>query len=64
METIEVYMNVEIKVDSLNLAYGVHGGRRFYKFQITWLNKHNKPLLGDIITMNRLRLESGYEKVM
>ena len=45
-------------------AYGVNGGRRFYKFQIKWLNKHKKPLIGDIITIiNRLRLESDYEKV-
>ena len=33
-------------------------------FQIKWLNKHKKPLIGDIITIiNRLRLESDYEKV-
>ena len=44
--------------------YGVNGGRRFYKFQSKWLNKHNKPLIGDIITIaNILRLESDYGKV-
>ena len=64
MKMIEADMNVEIKVDSFNFVYGVHGGRRFYKFQIRWLNKHNKPLIGDIITViNILRLESEYEKV-
>ena len=57
-------MNLKIKVDSVNFVYGVNGGRRFYKFQAKWLNKHNKTLIGDIITIvNRLRLESDYEKV-
>ena len=61
---IEADINVKIKVDSFNFVYGVNGGRRFYKFQIKWLNKHNNALIGDIITIiNRLRLESNYEKV-
>ena len=64
MKIIEVDMNVKIKVDSFNFVYGVNGGRRFYKFQVRWLNKHEKALIGDIITIiNRLRLESDYEKV-
>ena len=64
MKIIEADMNVKIKVDPFNFVYGVNGGRRFYKFQIKWLNKHKKPLIGDIITIiNRLSLESDYEKV-
>ena len=56
-------MNVKIKVDSFKFAYGVNGGRRFHKFQIKWLNKHNNALIGDIITIiSRLRLDSNYEK--
>ena len=36
--------------------YGVNGGRRV-------LNKHKKPLIGDIITIiSRLTLENDYEK--
>ena len=58
-------MNVKIKIDSFNFVYGVNGGRRFNKFQIKWLNKQRKPLVGDIITIiNRLRLESYEEKLM
>ena len=64
MKTIEVDMYVKIKVDSFNFVYGVNGGRRVYKFQIRWLNKHKKAVIGDIITIiNTLRLESDYEKV-
>ena len=64
MKIFEADMNVKIKVDSFNSVYGVNGGRRLYKFQIKWLNKHKQPLIGDIITIiNRLRLESDYEKV-
>jgi len=45
-------------------VYCVNGGRKFYKFHIKWLSKHNKLLIGDIITnMNRLKLENDYEKV-
>ena len=45
------------------ILYGVNGGRRFHKFQMTWLNKHNNALIGDIITIiNILRFESHYEK--
>ena len=48
----------------LLILYGVNGGRRFYKFQTKQLNKHNKALIGDLITIiNRLRLESEYGKV-
>ena len=61
---IEVDVNVKIQNDVLNFVYGVNGGRRFYKFRITWLNKHKKPLIVDIITIiNRLRLQSDYEKI-
>ena len=64
MKIIEADMNVKVKVDSFNFVYGVNGGRRSYNFQIRWLNKHKKPLIGDIITIiNRLRLDSDYEKV-
>ena len=57
-------MNVKIKIDSFNFAYGVNGGRRVYKFQIKWLNKHNKILIDDTITIiNILRLASDSEKV-
>ena len=42
MKIVEVDMNVKIKVDSFNSVYDVNGGRRFYKFQITWLNKQRK----------------------
>ena len=45
----EVDMNVKIKVDVFNFVYGVNGGKRFYKFQIKWLNKHKKPLIFDTI---------------
>ena len=46
------------------ILYDVNGGRRFHKFQIKWLNKHNNALIGDIITIiNRLRVEGNYEKV-
>jgi hypothetical protein len=56
-------MAVKIKADSFNVVYGVHGGRRFRKFQIKWLSKHNSALIGDVIPIiNRLRLESNYEK--
>ena len=64
MKILEADMNVKTKVDFFNFVYGVNGGRRFYKFQIEWLNKHKKPLIGDITTIiNRLRLESDCEKV-
>ncbi len=64
MKRIEVDMNVKIKVDSYNFVYGVNGGRRFYKFQIKWLNKQRKALIGDVITIiNRLRLESVDDEV-
>ena len=64
MDKIEIDMNAKIKIDSFNFVYGVNGGRRFYKFQIKWLNKHNHALIGDIITIiNRLRLESSCEQV-
>ena len=64
MKIIEADMNVKTKVDSFTFVYGVNGGRRFYKFQHTWLNKNKKALICDIITIiNRLRLESDYEKV-
>ena len=54
---METDMNVGIKVDSFNYVYGVNGGRRFYKFQVKWLNKHNHALIGDIITIiNIVRL--------
>ena len=44
--------------------YGVNGGRRFYKFQIKWLNTQKEPIIGDIVTIkNILRLESDVEKV-
>ena len=56
-------MHVKIKVDAFNFVYSVNGGRRRYKLQIRWLNKHKKPLIGDITTIiSRLRLESDYEK--
>ena len=36
----------------------------FYKFQIKWLNKQRKSLIGDVITIiNRLRLESVDDEV-
>ena len=55
MNIIEVDMNVKIKIDAFNFVYGVNGGRRFYTFQVKWLNKHKKPLIGDIVTnINRL----------
>ena len=64
MKIIEADMNVKAKVDSFDFVYGVTGGRRFDKFQIKSLNKHNTPLIGDTITMiNRLGLGSDYEKV-
>ena len=64
MKRLEVDMNVKIKVDSFNCVYGVNGGRRFHKFQMKWLNKHNNALIGDIITIiNRWRLESNSEQV-
>ena len=64
MKTIEVGMNVKVKVGSINFVYGVNGGRSFYKFRIGRLNKHKKALVGDTITIiNRLRLESDYENV-
>ena len=63
MKSIEVDMNVKITVDSYNFVYGVNGGR-FYKFQIKWLNKQRKALIGDVITIiNRLRLESVDDEV-
>ena len=40
MKIVEAYINVKIKVDSFNFVYVVNGGRRFYKFQTKWLNKH------------------------
>ena len=64
MKIIEADLNVKIKVDSFNFVYGVNGGGRFYKFQIKWLNKQRKALIGDIITIiNRLRFESGNQRV-
>ena len=64
MKIVEAVMNVEIEIDSFNFVYGVNGGRRFYKLQIKWSKRHNKPLVGDIIRIiNRLRLESNYEKL-
>ena len=64
MKIIEADMNVKIKVVSFNFVHGVNGGIRFYKFQIRWLNKHKKPLIGDIMTIiTRSRLESDYEKI-
>ena len=64
MKIIEGDLNVKIKVDSFKFVYGVNGGRRFYKFQIKWLNERKKPLKGDIITIiMRLRLESDSENV-
>ena len=60
----KIDMNVKIKIDSFNFVYGVNGGRRFYYFQMKWLNKHNHALIGDIITIiNILRLESNYAQV-
>ena len=46
MKIIEADMTVKVKVDSFGFVYVVSGGRRFYKFQIKWLNKHNKPWSG------------------
>ena len=64
MKIIEADMNVEIKVDSFNFVYGVHGDRRFYKFQMKLLNKQRQALIGDIITLiSRLRLEGNNERV-
>ena len=64
MKTIEVDMNVKIKVDSVTFVYGVDGGRRFYKSQVKWLNKRRKSLISDIISIiNRFRLESDNERV-
>ena len=64
MKIVEADMNVKIKVDSFNFVYGVNGGRRLCKFQTKRLNKHNKSLIDDIITIKkRLRLESDCEKV-
>ena len=39
MKIFEVDMNLKTKVDAFNFVHGVNGGRRFYKFQIRWLNK-------------------------
>ena len=65
MKQIEKDMEVKIRIDGFNFVYGVNGGMRFNKFQIKFLNKHRKALVGDIITIiNRLRLESSYEKVV
>ena len=59
MKRIEVDMNVKIKVDAYNFVYGVNGGRRYNKIQIKWLNKQNKAMIGDVMTIiKRLRLES------
>ena len=56
MKIIEADLNVKIGVDTFNCLYGVNGGRGFYKFQAQWLNRHKKPLIGDIITIiSRLR---------
>ena len=64
MKIIEVDMNVKTKIGAFNFVYGVNGGRRFYKFQIQWVNKHKKPSIDNFITIiNRLRLECDYEKV-
>ena len=64
MKLIEADMTVKVKVGSFSFVYGVSGGIRFYKFQIRWLNKPNKPLIGGTITIiNILRLEGDYEKV-
>ena len=64
MKIIEADMNVKIKADSFNFVYAVNGGRRFYKFQIKWLNKQRKALIGDIVTIiNTLRFESNNERV-
>ena len=58
-------MGMKLKLKSFHFVYGVNGGMRFNKFQIKLLNKHRKALVGDIITIiNRLRLESSYEKVV
>ena len=51
---IELDVNVKIKLDSFNLAYGVNGGRRFYKFHIEWLKKQTKASIGDIVTIIRV----------
>ena len=57
-------MDAKIKVDSFNFVYGVNGGRRFYKFQVKWLNKQRKAVICEIITIiNRLILESNIERV-
>ena len=59
MKRIEVDMNVKSKVDAYNFVYGVNGGRRYNKIQIKWLNKQNKAMIGDVMTIiKRLRLES------
>ena len=56
---IEVDMNVKIKVDAYNCVYGVNSGRRYNEIQIKWLNKQNKAMIGDVMTIiKRLRLES------
>ena len=63
MKIVEADRNLKIKVDSFSFVYSVNGGRRVYKFQIKWFNEDKKPLIGDIITIiNRLRLESDYER--
>ena len=63
MKIIEADMNVKLKVDSFKFVYGVNGGRRFYKFQIKWLDKQRKASIDDIIAIiNRLRLESNNER--
>ena len=64
MKIIEADMNVRIKVDSCSCVHGVNGGRGLQKFQIKWLHKQRKSLVGDIITIiNRLRFESDNERV-
>ena len=61
---IESDMNVKITIDSFHFVFGVNGGRRFHKFQIKWLDKQRKVLVGDILTIiNKLRLESNTEEV-
>ena len=63
MKKLKLIGMLKLKLIHL-LLYGVNDGRRFHKFQTKWLNKQNNAFIGDIITIiNRLRLESNYEKV-
>ena len=64
MNIVEVAMNVKLKLMILILCMVKMVAEGFYKFQIKWLTKHKKPLIGDIITIiNRLRIACDYEKV-